>query len=233
MSIKIKRSFGFTLAEVLITLGIIGIVALLVIPHTIIKYEKLKTVSLVKETFSRLTNAFERSSFDEGIIDHAPLSFFVGDDTQNLTNNFAKYFYGIYSFPAGCEGHSFLNPDEEYPKYFNNTDIHGSSWWGNYPSQCAPQESLPSGVGISFFDLFGDCIPNSNECARVFIDVNQRKPPNVMGKDIFEFVVTYRGVYPRGSSKDPTMTTVDDCVPGGLGLTCANKLLSEDAINYY
>lgn len=43
------KKFGFTLAEVLITLGVIGVVAALTLPSVVANYQKQKTVSFVKK----------------------------------------------------------------------------------------------------------------------------------------------------------------------------------------
>ena len=60
---KVKLSFGFTLAEVLITLGIIGIVAALTIPNIISKYNEIvymahlkKMVAILETTLSNIHN---------------------------------------------------------------------------------------------------------------------------------------------------------------------------------
>lgn len=50
--IRICRSLkGFTLAEVLITLGIIGVVAAITIPSLISKVQKAQIEALVKENY--------------------------------------------------------------------------------------------------------------------------------------------------------------------------------------
>ncbi|MBP3491449.1 type II secretion system protein, partial [bacterium] len=54
---KVKFSFGFTLAETLITLGIIGIVAALTIPQLVSNYKKHVTVNKLKYVYSLLKNA--------------------------------------------------------------------------------------------------------------------------------------------------------------------------------
>ena len=53
MSDNIRR-VAFTLAEVLITLGIIGIVAAMTIPTLIVNYQKKQTVSKLKQTIPQL-----------------------------------------------------------------------------------------------------------------------------------------------------------------------------------
>ena len=54
-----KKRFGFTLAEVLITLGIIGVVAAMTIPSLIQNTASTQRMSQYKKTFSTLTNATE------------------------------------------------------------------------------------------------------------------------------------------------------------------------------
>lgn len=59
---------GFTLAEVLITLGIIGIVAALTIPNLIENYEKYITVVKLKRAYSIISQVVERAIADYGDI---------------------------------------------------------------------------------------------------------------------------------------------------------------------
>ncbi|MDE6138213.1 MAG: type II secretion system GspH family protein, partial [Candidatus Gastranaerophilales bacterium] len=62
----LRKSYGFTLAEVLITLGIIGIVAALTIPGLIAQYQKEATVNKLKRSISILNQAYKLSYDDVG-----------------------------------------------------------------------------------------------------------------------------------------------------------------------
>ena len=53
--------YGFTLAEVLITLGIIGVVAAMTMPSLIAKYQKKVFATKVKQTYAILSNALTSS----------------------------------------------------------------------------------------------------------------------------------------------------------------------------
>ncbi len=64
-SYSIWRS-AFTLAEVLITLGIIGIVAALTIPNMLSNFKKRETVSKVKAAYSIFSQAVKLSVEDNG-----------------------------------------------------------------------------------------------------------------------------------------------------------------------
>ena len=57
---------AFTLAEVLITLGIIGVVAALTMPTVIQNYKKKQAVTQLKATYSILAQAFEHAQADYG-----------------------------------------------------------------------------------------------------------------------------------------------------------------------
>ena len=64
-----KRLFGFTLAEVLITLGIIGVVAALTLPSVIQNYQKKVTVERLKKSYSTLAQAVQMSVKDNDEIE--------------------------------------------------------------------------------------------------------------------------------------------------------------------
>uniref|UniRef100_UPI004028355B prepilin-type N-terminal cleavage/methylation domain-containing protein n=1 Tax=Candidatus Scatousia sp. TaxID=3085663 RepID=UPI004028355B len=85
---------GFTLAEVLITLGIIGIVAAMTLPALINHYKKRETVEKLKASYSILNNALESAKVDYGTdIKNWNLSPY-DDPIQN-----ADYFAEHYLLP--------------------------------------------------------------------------------------------------------------------------------------
>jgi type II secretory pathway pseudopilin PulG len=61
-----KCILAFTLAEVLITLGIIGIVAEMTIPTLINNFQKQETAVMVEKTYSDLSQAIRLSEIDNG-----------------------------------------------------------------------------------------------------------------------------------------------------------------------
>lgn len=63
-----KKS-AFTLAEVLITLGIIGVVAAMTIPTLLAKYQEKQTVTKLKQTYSILSQAIRSVQEDVGTPD--------------------------------------------------------------------------------------------------------------------------------------------------------------------
>lgn len=65
-SSKRKVQVGFTLAEVLITLGIIGVVAAITIPTLMTNYQKKSTATQLKKTYATLANAVRLSEEENG-----------------------------------------------------------------------------------------------------------------------------------------------------------------------
>ena len=63
------RKVAFTLAEVLITLGIIGVVAALTLPSVVKNYQKKVTVERLKKTYSTLSQAVQMSVKDNDEIE--------------------------------------------------------------------------------------------------------------------------------------------------------------------
>lgn len=61
-----KRIFGFTLAEILITLGIIGVIAGMTIPILMNNYLKNQTVTKLQKAYTTLSQAIKLSEVDNG-----------------------------------------------------------------------------------------------------------------------------------------------------------------------
>ena len=64
------RKSAFTLAEVLITLGIIGVVAAMTLPSLIGNYKKKQTVTQLKKSYTVLSQAVKMSELKNGSIDY-------------------------------------------------------------------------------------------------------------------------------------------------------------------
>lgn len=88
-----KRLFGFTLAEVLITLGIIGVVAAMTIPTLVNNYLKNQTITKLQKVYTTLYQAIKLSENDNGPTNTWTYgSIYSGNDTLTMFNTyFAPY----------------------------------------------------------------------------------------------------------------------------------------------
>ena len=102
---KMFKLLGFTLAEVLITLGIIGVVATLTIPPLINNYQKTQYLTLLKKDYSQFQQALLELAVDEGCIgDLSCTSVFDGHGPNNAATSLANYttFISYFKIAKDC-----------------------------------------------------------------------------------------------------------------------------------
>jgi len=101
-----KRLAAFTLAEVLITLAIIGIVAALTIPNLIVSYEKKATATRVKKSFAELNQVIKLSEVENGPFN--TWDFGTTGSTANTRRFMQEYILPYISGITECsEGRNF------------------------------------------------------------------------------------------------------------------------------
>jgi len=119
---------GFTLAEVLITLVVVGVVAAMTIPMVILKTEERETVARVQKTYSTIAQAWQKFQMDNGCT-----GTFEGclDDSVTLANqnhNFINYFSYVEKVPIS---NSLTNVDWLPDKaYHLNGNLIAVNWMG-------------------------------------------------------------------------------------------------------
>ena len=92
---------GFTLAEVLITLGIIGVIAAMTLPTLIQNYQKQVYANGAKKGLNTITNLMNKIQADEGVSDFTATTLFndgvcyLSNDPNNWsTDNNCEELYG-------------------------------------------------------------------------------------------------------------------------------------------
>ena len=84
---------GFTLAEVLITLGIIGVVAAITLPVLITNFQKKQIATAVKKAYSELSQALKLSETDNGEMQYWDYPIGSVEDTEIFVNKYIKPYY--------------------------------------------------------------------------------------------------------------------------------------------
>ena len=162
-----RKRAAFTLAEVLITLGIIGIVAAITIPGLITKYEKKVAVDRVKKVYSILQNATTFSIQDNGPVLSWDWSLSAYDFLQ-------KYYFPYLKVIKSCSRHTEdKKPMCVYPSGL--VSANGKSIVMSYDA------GFTIADGVTFYYA-------SYPWKGIFIfDINGRKKPNRTGRDLFAF----------------------------------------------
>ena len=175
---EIKK--GFTLAEVLIVIGIIGVVAALTLPNLNHATGDKETVTKVKKIYSTLTEAVDRAQVIYGAVD----TWGNGLSTQAEKNEqFAKRVTEFLKVSKDCgfEGGCFSS--SSYDRF--DDDNISPNFLSNLQSRNDYMVMLPDGISLSF-----ECDPNISSYLEIRVDIDgPNKGKNLFGKDIFEFYV--------------------------------------------
>ena len=160
------------MAEVLITLGIIGVVAALTMPAIITKYQKYVTVNRLKRTYSALSQAIVTSQHENGFITEwdFPADIDIGSDDSN---NAIEAFANKYLIPY-LKVSKILGTKSQYQYYSLGKNL---IWMAGYAF------TLSDGTLIFLQSENSDGIVMDKMYIK--IDINGFEPPNTMGKDIF------------------------------------------------
>ena len=181
------RKFGFTLAEVLITLGIIGVVAALTLPSLISSYKERATVVKVKQAYSLLNQAVAKM-----IEEHGTLDTWTDDSKAFFEQELNKQ----------------LNVVEEEKCAYPNCSYAHYVWDKKY---LLSNGMVISTEGRNLNNVSGhSCFGSVNDsgwmlyygvCAFISVDINGKQKPNKKGQDAFNFLVYKDGIKPYGLSE--------------------------------
>lgn len=228
---------AFTLAEVLITLGIIGVVAAMTIPTLVNNYQKTQYVVKLKKVYSMLSQVFILIQTDAGgsILSDSSVSQSTTGYTEaaNYMQAFTSRMKTIKTCPNAGGDCWYTTPiyylDHSLGNYKNNADL------------AQVRSVLSDGTMLMFWQYGNNCTGGSGTagspldgkvCGAIAVDVNGISGPNTEGRDVFFFFVAQTGIYPWGISYDTGSPASTTCISTGNGDGCAGKVLLENAMNY-
>lgn len=174
------KRFAFTLAEVLIVVGIIGIVAEMTIPTLVSSVQDQAYVAGVNKFNSALNQAVMLWKQDINCMDSATNCLVAQNLVDNDVNSFDQIakFMKITSTEKGSKDNVAWLPDTSYNYYGN---VQTGSY--NTVSKDIWMNAYLLSDGTTF------TVDSNEEGFEVTIDVNGKKSPNRQGKDIFIFSV--------------------------------------------
>lgn len=215
---------AFTLAEVLITLGIIGIVAAMTIPTLMQRYTEKKTVSVLRETQSILAQALKMSAEENGDADGWGLEHKMSSaDAKAIADKLLPYM----KIAVDCgvmDDNGICAPNKLYKR------LDGGNWQTYYDRTEYYKVKLLNGSSIWWRSAHvGEVDTNGSTQFVVFIDTNGPTMPNTWGKDLFAFYVYSNSVKPMGDPYDMYKNT---CNKKDTGIGCAYYVLSQNNMNY-
>ena len=244
-----KTHFGFTLAEVLITLGIIGVVAAMTMPVLIANIQE-------KTLLSQLSVAYK-------LIDEATVKMINenGDTFKDLgqtpEERFREYMRLLPQYIRvikKCENGKAAGKCNA-PTFYNYSASTGKIEPNNYNTTNNKETFvLKNGMSIIFTNIptnetYAHCELNKNftyndnfsgyrsgsgtygwACGSFYIDINGKKGPNTIAKDVFLFYVAANGIIPAGSSGEGVGVQKFESACGKNGVNTDTKMCTAWAL---
>lgn len=226
---------GFTLAEILITLGIIGIVAAMTIPTILNNILDAQLKTAWKKEYSMFSQAVSQAANDNG----GSLKGIWTTDTTAMGDSLINTFSDYLKFARKCYSRDFVSAPEQTNKCWHSTSgslaahyMKGNilNGYGNDYGN-ASGGILNDGTLILFYGFQGvvgdGTCPGPLCTTTIYVDVNGYKKPNIVGKDIFRIYVLENSIKPYGAAGDTTYPLSTDCASTGFGFGCSAKYLTE------
>lgn len=198
--VKKNITQGFTLAEVLITLGVIGIVAALTIPSLINNSQKTQEEAAIKKAYAIWSEALNQMAEDAGC--PGDLSCFF--NTTNI-NTIGDKIAGYFNIAKNCDTTQTGCWADANSLYTDGS----SPTTGNDTTGTYYKFITADGMAARFYNINQNCVGTSNNVTEacmlyVYIDTNALKGPNRYGRDIFPFMIINDdgpAFYPWGGPK--------------------------------
>ena len=225
---------GFTLAEVLITLAIIGIVAAMTIPSIMQKNTEKRTVVKLKKVYAIWSNAYKLAMAEHGTPDNwfskpADWGSESGDVLVGVMKDYVK-FDKICSKSTGClKDVKYKHIDNHVGENWNRVVIVSkfktADGMSGYIYGYSSTPSVAHGTG-EYTTAYG----------ALTLDINGFNGPNCFGKDTFSFIFTEQGLFPAGSpSASETVQFPNDCnitKCAGMCEVCTAWVIKNENMDY-
>ncbi|MBP3923905.1 type II secretion system protein, partial [bacterium] len=164
------KATAFTLAEVLITLGIIGIVAAMTLPALVQHYRKVEYSARLKKFYSSMNQAILLSEVNNGSPSDWNKVYSIYDDDGNFDYNAnGEHTYNLFM--------KYLAPYIKYTKIEQ-----GKIEIDEDGNQKVSSTTVYFADGSTAWLWNGDCIDMG-------FDVNGKSKPNQSGRDLFRFLI--------------------------------------------
>lgn len=201
-SVKFGAHKGaFTLAEVLITLGIIGVVAALTLPSLIQKYQDQVLENQLKKMYSTLSQGIQKAMADDGVSNFYDTELFQAckrpEQKSNACAQIVKKYFNVVAVKTDRREY-YVGVVQFYDTYVNGKRVFQGRdkskrmfhWeWALGRSDYSDRFMLSDGSEFTF----GAIVNQYGNYARIDIDTNGERGPNTEGFDTFGLSVGENG----------------------------------------
>ena len=216
----LKKAFAFTLAETLIVMGIIGVVAALTIPNLNSSTADKEKVAKLNKIYSNLNDAVGRAQAVYG-----PVEEWLSGKTAEQKN---LIFYERMSEFMKVQKTCAPNTAGCFTKRQGNALKSG--FYVTDTPQAFYQVILADGTSVSFFPYGSDNYCQEDGCYNFYVDIDgPTKGSFTYGKDLFVFVGGSKdGLISSWASSNATLRS--NCFK--FGNTCSSWVIQNNNMDY-
>ena len=184
---KIKIRKGFSLAEILIALAVVGVITVLLIPVITTRAQNKTFAVSYESEVKQMLNSLAGLPFNENKDRFTQTMMYVAQDNGQYSNNAGAYINKYMKVLKYCGDNPGVCFAEEYYEYKNNErELFYKSGDPKYKDvikgACA---QLKNGVSICLKPQ----VEGQNNEIEGWIDLNGPKKPNVYGRDLRKFSI--------------------------------------------
>jgi len=172
-----SAKYAFTLAEVLVTLGIIGVVSAMTLPTLVKNHQRQVYVTQLKKVASMLSQGAEKAIFDNNAISLVETKY-----NSNNETGARDFFNDNFKVIKNCDNYAECFPSEYKLLDGSASDL---TWGDGEPSFI-----LADGTAVHI-EL--DAMNRVNGFWGLYIDINGSQGPNIVGRDFFYAVLNSDG----------------------------------------
>lgn len=169
---------GFTLAEVLVTLGIIGVVSAMTVPSLMQNYQRQSYVTQLHKVYNEISQAAMTMMNDHNALN-------LSETPLNYSNNTAAkdFFKKYFRIVQDC-GKDITPCFADDYKTLNGTNF---ADWKNYIYDKSDCVVTAAGYSMCMYRGITETTEEFNGNTYFWVDINGQKGPNVLGRDFFYF----------------------------------------------
>lgn len=242
---KISAKNAFTLAEVLITIGIIGVIAEMTMPPLMVSIQRKDTYASLQKALLVVNQAAANIRQNNG----GDMTDVVSSSSPNTDLDYANLFADQLKVIKKCSGgadasNCYLGASDSL--YNLKMD---EPYGGGVPNVFSSKPILVTVDGFAYVFNTYDTHCNSTTyqrnsigemCLEINVDLNGTKPPNSVGRDIFFISVNKFNVTPYWAMSYNIPHGTDNAYcditnswqPWG-GADCAHMVIEKRGISYY
>ena len=166
---------GFTLAEVLVTLGIIGVVSAMTVPTLMQNYQRKSYVTQLHKVYNELQQALLQYQTDRNALNYREAGLNSIDAIRNFVTSYFKVVNDCGTDIDPCFARDYK-------------DLQGSETKNLFESNTIYKYVLANGAAITVE------APDTNGNFTVHVDINSTNGPNIMGRDLFALKIYNNGI---------------------------------------